>query len=149
MGSEMCIRDRAIAIDAASLPPAWRQAVCAAEALSFATRGSDDAVAKRLRLTLGNGHGIAALMDQLLEDAKEDKTQAEADGLGLVDVAEAVVAAPRNKREQRADWWKQRMADAFREGPTPSSDAALYEHCLLYTSPSPRDLSTSRMPSSA
>ena len=26
---------------------------------------------------------------------------------------------------------------------------ALYKHCLLYTSPSPRDLSTSRMPSSA
>ena len=25
----------------------------------------------------------------------------------------------------------------------------LYERCLLYTSPSPRDLSTSRMPSSA
>jgi len=28
-------------------------------------------------------------------------------------------------------------------------DPALYENCLLYTSPSPRDLSTSRMPSSA
>ena len=27
--------------------------------------------------------------------------------------------------------------------------AQLPEHCLLYTSPSPRDLSTSRMPSSA
>ena len=27
--------------------------------------------------------------------------------------------------------------------------AALLRHCLLYTSPSPRDLSTSRMPSSA
>ena len=26
---------------------------------------------------------------------------------------------------------------------------AWYRHCLLYTSPSPRDLSTSRMPSSA
>ena len=26
---------------------------------------------------------------------------------------------------------------------------ASYEYCLLYTSPSPRDLSTSRMPSSA
>ena len=25
----------------------------------------------------------------------------------------------------------------------------LFQHCLLYTSPSPRDLSTSRMPSSA
>ena len=29
------------------------------------------------------------------------------------------------------------------------SEAALTESCLLYTSPSPRDLSTSRMPSSA
>ena len=28
-------------------------------------------------------------------------------------------------------------------------DAGLYRDCLLYTSPSPRDLSTSRMPSSA
>ena len=28
-------------------------------------------------------------------------------------------------------------------------DNALFRHCLLYTSPSPRDLSTSRMPSSA
>ena len=28
-------------------------------------------------------------------------------------------------------------------------DVADWNHCLLYTSPSPRDLSTSRMPSSA
>ena len=28
-------------------------------------------------------------------------------------------------------------------------EADHYQHCLLYTSPSPRDLSTSRMPSSA
>ena len=28
-------------------------------------------------------------------------------------------------------------------------DGSVYEGCLLYTSPSPRDLSTSRMPSSA
>ena len=28
-------------------------------------------------------------------------------------------------------------------------DDSIYEVCLLYTSPSPRDLSTSRMPSSA
>ena len=36
--------------------------------------------------------------------------------------------------------------------PTPADDASTrssYEICLLYTSPSPRDLSTSRMPSSA
>ena len=29
------------------------------------------------------------------------------------------------------------------------SDSKGFENCLLYTSPSPRDLSTSRMPSSA
>ena len=29
------------------------------------------------------------------------------------------------------------------------SDSVKYKNCLLYTSPSPRDLSTSRMPSSA
>ena len=28
-------------------------------------------------------------------------------------------------------------------------ECTIVEHCLLYTSPSPRDLSTSRMPSSA
>ena len=32
---------------------------------------------------------------------------------------------------------------------TPKTQSALLETCLLYTSPSPRDLSTSRMPSSA
>ena len=30
-----------------------------------------------------------------------------------------------------------------------AADQAWFENCLLYTSPSPRDLSTSRMPSSA
>ena len=29
------------------------------------------------------------------------------------------------------------------------AEMGVYENCLLYTSPSPRDLSTSRMPSSA
>ena len=32
---------------------------------------------------------------------------------------------------------------------TTKAQQGLYEYCLLYTSPSPRDLSTSRMPSSA
>ena len=37
----------------------------------------------------------------------------------------------------------------YRKGPIPASDLELFWLCLLYTSPSPRDLSTSRMPSSA
>ena len=35
------------------------------------------------------------------------------------------------------------------ENVLPGIDAAFVNICLLYTSPSPRDLSTSRMPSSA
>ena len=35
------------------------------------------------------------------------------------------------------------------ETKVPVLEQALQKHCLLYTSPSPRDLSTSRMPSSA
>ena len=34
-------------------------------------------------------------------------------------------------------------------GAMANGDVVLLENCLLYTSPSPRDLSTSRMPSSA
>ena len=34
-------------------------------------------------------------------------------------------------------------------GKTTTTERVLYYTCLLYTSPSPRDLSTSRMPSSA
>ena len=38
---------------------------------------------------------------------------------------------------------------AKKDGRKATSDWMSLEHCLLYTSPSPRDLSTSRMPSSA
>ena len=41
------------------------------------------------------------------------------------------------------------LAIAKRRIPRRAAAINLYEACLLYTSPSPRDLSTSRMPSSA
>ena len=43
------------------------------------------------------------------------------------------------------------LTECWRFGPAVSKIAnlVLYANCLLYTSPSPRDLSTSRMPSSA
>ena len=43
------------------------------------------------------------------------------------------------------EWRDRRANTAFATGAT----SAPTENCLLYTSPSPRDLSTSRMPSSA
>ena len=39
--------------------------------------------------------------------------------------------------------------DAERLFPEPTTGLGEFDVCLLYTSPSPRDLSTSRMPSSA
>ena len=49
--------------------------------------------------------------------------------------------------------WQQRLhhhqAPLFRGAPQSTNQTNLFGACLLYTSPSPRDLSTSRMPSSA
>ena len=58
----------------------------------------------------------------------------------------------RKESEQELNWWentnmdtnKDRIHDAIWMAPESS-----HYDCLLYTSPSPRDLSTSRMPSSA
>ena len=50
------------------------------------------------------------------------------------------------------DALKQALIDAMREDPdifVIGEEVGRYGGCLLYTSPSPRDLSTSRMPSSA
>jgi len=118
-----------IDIDTSELPGAWRTAICAAEALSFATRGQTDAIAKRLRLTLANGHGISALMDQALLDAEHDKEQLKEDGIKPTHPNE-IVAPAGTKRERRADWWRQGLARAFPSGlDSPGlADAALCEH---------------------
>ena len=72
----------------------------------------------------------------------------------LVDEGVAVVAADASADDHRVaallgpderDGIAFVRADVSR----PDEVRALFEHCLLYTSPSPRDLSTSRMPSSA
>lgn len=111
-----------IAIKTEELSPAWKQTVCAAEALSFVARGVDDQTPKRLRLTLGNGHGISALMDEPLRDDKEDPndhdTQADAAEIRKLD-----------KKVQRIEWWKRLISRAFQGGQEPQAgEATLYEH---------------------
>ena len=44
---------------------------------------------------------------------------------------------------------KKKQAEAKKNAATARAEAEKDKACLLYTSPSPRDLSTSRMPSSA
>lgn len=100
--------EKEILIDTAQLSSEWKQTVCAAEALSFVTRQSDQTTAKRLRLTLGNGHGIASLIDQLQRDDKEDKKQSDED----------------EKRHQRTKWWQNVMTQPFEE----NDASALFNH---------------------
>ncbi len=121
--------ERPIDIDASELPASWRTAICAAEALSFVTKGQSDNIAKRLRLTLANGHGVCALMDQALLDTEQDKAQVKEDGIEPADLAGIIVPAG-SKRERRADWWKQRLNMAFQPALSlpEQADAALCEH---------------------
>lgn len=117
-------REQEILIDTARLPLEWKHAVCAAEALSFVTRQSDKTATKRLRLTLGNGHGIAALIDQLQRDDKDDHKQTEADGVPEIATqrnAETELSA--DKRLLRAEWWQNVMIQPFA-----NDGSALFDH---------------------
>jgi superfamily II DNA or RNA helicase len=105
-----------ISLNTTDLPAAWRKAVCAAESLSVVTRQSSDPVAKRLRLTLGNGHGISALLDQI-KRVDDDQRQEQLDGANAVN--EQNEEAGNNadvKRQERAEWWLNVISQAFDQG---------------------------------
>lgn len=121
--------EREVSVDTLHLGPAWKQAVCAAEALSVVARGSSDSFSKRLRLTMGSGHGIATLIDQVRRDADKDHHQLAADAHdGHVDAGDAPDAASLgpDKRAQRAAWWRAVIGSAFAGDGDP-----LYEHPAL------------------
>lgn len=90
-------REQEIVVDTFTLPMNWKQAVCAAEALSFVSRLHENSSAKRVRLTFGNGHGISSLLNHPQEDEDEKEP--------------AVVLD--DKRQQRAAWWQQRLSAAM------------------------------------
>jgi superfamily II DNA or RNA helicase len=116
-----------IAVETNTLTPAWRQAVCAAEALSIVTHQADDPIAKRLRLTLGNGHGVSALLDQIKRDKELDRRQEEFD---LEEHGKKLVKASDHesdkKRQARAQWWLDVTKYAFS-----NSDDSLFDHPAL------------------
>lgn len=119
--------DHEIVVDAAALDLPWKRAICAAEALSVLLSGKSDAtdtIAQRLRLTIGNGHGIASLLDHVKNDDALDRAQHQHD---LSATAANVPHAPLSgdeKRVQRAAWWQQSIRAAF----TGDGDAALFDH---------------------
>lgn len=104
-----------ISIDVAQLTPQWRQAVCAAEALSFTALGNDDLPTKRLRLTIGNGHGIASRMDEGTRNNVADQKQTEVDEVNGKEFDSVSMPAPLgdpDKRMQRTHWWYERLQRA-------------------------------------
>ena len=116
-------RETEITVETNDLSTAWRSAICAAESLSVVTRQAIDPRAKRLRLTLGNGHGIAALLDQINRD-DDDRKQEEHDETNRENHRNDVEGDTADgKRQERAEWWLNAIKQAFTNG-----DDSLFDH---------------------
>lgn len=116
-------RETEIAVDTHRLTTDWRKAVCAAESLSVVTRQADDAVAKRLRLTLGNGHGIATLVDQIKREDDDRKQEQQDETDSEEGLTELTADSTEFKRQARAEWWLNVLKPVFASG-----NKSLYHH---------------------
>ena len=116
---------REIAIDFNDLSPAWRHVMCAAEALSVVRERAMDGRVKRLRLTIGNGHGLASVVDEGFRDKKEDRRQDEEDRAQAEDQGKAFDfnqdADPPGAT--RSAWWASTLRDAL-----PNDPKDLFDH---------------------
>jgi ribosomal protein L17 len=111
-------RQEEVSVEFDDLSSAWRQAVCAAEALSVIKAPTIDTKAKRLRLTIGNGHGISSVIDEALRDEIDDHKQAEFEASQSTPVQGTEASAV-----GRAAWWEDKLRHAL------ASDLeVLFEH---------------------
>ncbi|GAB6967155.1 hypothetical protein JCM25156A_11920 [Komagataeibacter kakiaceti JCM 25156] len=97
---------REIAIDLNDLDPVWLQVICAAEALSVVREESmKNAKTQRLRLTVGNGHGLTGIIDEAFRDEAKDEKQIEEDQ--QQDREDGMDLAPNEERpiSCRSAWW--------------------------------------------
>lgn len=121
-------REAEISVDPHSMTLGWRRAVCAAEALSLAASGGRDPAAQRLRLTIGNGHGINELLDRATYDDDLDKAQKDQDSKAEKESGVTASAlssrSSTNKQAKRIEWWKKVVCSAFQDG----EDRALFQH---------------------
>ena len=123
---------REVVVDPAKLSSAWRQAICGAESISVSSPEAGSASARRLRLTVANGHGIssliaaaAALKAGTADDAvdlEEDKEVKER-GRGELRDINAADSKWTAKRAERFEWWVELIAQAV-----PAGAHALYDH---------------------
>lgn len=107
-------------ISTEDLDLAWKQAICAAEALSFVANYQANTFAKRLRLTIGNGHGITSLLDSTLAD-DTDKAQLEQDKLEYH--VETISLKNNDKKQaQRLEFWQNVLIKNL------NHETSLYQH---------------------
>lgn len=119
-------KEAEIVVRTQTLSQPWKQIVCAAEALSIAARRIDGPTMKRLRLSIGNGHGIAALADQVQDDVHEDEKQRAHDEQQQEDAGEvSPYQDPGSKRGARVAWWRQLIDTAIASS---STEDPLLEH---------------------
>lgn len=109
-----------VCVELSALTARWQQAVYAAEALSQVSQGNAERQTQRLRLTMGNGHGLAHLLDALTKTKEDDEPE------GQADTNEAKQSAPATsmeaKRQARKAWWEGLIKTCF------TDSAALYMH---------------------
>lgn len=108
---------REIAVDFMDLSPAWRQVVCAAEALSVVRESAMDGRVKRLRLTIGNGHGLAGVIDQAFYDKEEDKKQVAEDQAQSEDGTSDLDRDAELPDAPRSAWWISTLRKALANDP--------------------------------
>jgi hypothetical protein len=107
-----------VAVEFKDLSPAWRHVVCAAEALSVVREPAMDGRTKRLRLTIGNGHGLTSVIDEAFRDKDEDKRQVEEERAQ----AEDGEGAPSDQDAEspaatRSAWWASTLREALANDP--------------------------------
>ena len=83
-------------------------------------------------------------------DAKRVKKLRDKTSAGMMDCKKALVESEGDFEKAVDHLRNSGIAKAEKKGIRETKDGLVHSYiCLLYTSPSPRDLSTSRMPSSA
>lgn len=108
---------REVAVDFKDLSPSWRHMVCAAEALSVVREPAMDGRTKRLRLTIGNGHGLAGVIDEAFYDKEEDKKQVEEDRAQAEDGTSGPDRDADPPVATRSAWWTSVLRNALANDP--------------------------------
>ena len=132
-------RETCLEVELENLETDWCQAVFAAEALSAMGTASAGGRGVRARLTFGNGHGVAAMLDAhsgsddepLDEQQSKDDQEEASQGLipaerqrAFLDAYDGEVPdAHEEKKHERAEWWRELMLSPLRR-----EGASLYGH---------------------